>query len=73
MIKVLQSAHLKLEGIREVISGMIVEEMEIVLDDLAYTDQEWNTDAVHNWLTGKPNVASSEVASESVQDFGFFH
>jgi len=56
-----------------VISGMIVEEMEIVLDDLAYTDQEWNTDAVHNWLTGKPNVASSEVASESVQDFGFFH
>ena len=32
MIRVLQSVHLKLEGIKEAIAGMTVEEMESVQD-----------------------------------------
>jgi len=71
MIRILQSSHLKLEGIREAISGMTIEEMESVLDKVEYTGAEWNTDAVRNWLSGKSNVGDSAAGYRSGQDFGF--
>ena len=50
MIRVLQSSHLRLDGIREALNSMDTCEMRRTIADAEGTRKEWDRDAVSTWM-----------------------
>jgi DNA-binding transcriptional MerR regulator len=54
MIRVLQSSHLRLDGIREALNSMDTTEMRRTIGDAEGTRREWDSEAVSTWVSAKP-------------------
>ena len=53
MIRVLQSSHLRLDGIREALDSMDTTEMRRTIGDAEGTRREWDSEAVSTWVGSK--------------------
>lgn len=65
MIRVLQSSHLRLDGIREALNSMDTTEMRRTIGDAEGTRREWDSEAVSTWVAAKPESHRDLVADHA--------
>jgi DNA-binding transcriptional MerR regulator len=65
MIRVLQSSHLRLDGIREALNSMDTTEMRRTIGDAEGTRREWDSEAVSTWVAAKPE-SHRDLAADHV-------